>query len=107
MFLGVYRYVSTHQDTELKIERVLKICQDHDINDASAFLLERTGDTQGALELTLKTVDKSVSGYCRSPQCLCSESVLFAACESGLKATGSPFRCASRPYSSQSNRVTD
>ena len=45
---------------DYNIEAVLRLVQQHDIDDASAYLLERTGDVLGALELMLKGVDKKV-----------------------------------------------
>ena len=51
----VLAHLSSHQD--YNIESALKLCQEYHVDDASAFLLERTGDVQGALELTLQAVD--------------------------------------------------
>lgn len=51
----VLSHLSSHQD--YNIESALKLCQEYHVDDASAFLLERTGDVQGALELTLQAVD--------------------------------------------------
>jgi hypothetical protein len=54
----VYHHLTLHHDFNLEL--VLKVCKEYQINDASAYLLERTGDTQGALDLTLQTVDTRV-----------------------------------------------
>lgn len=55
----VYSHVSRHQDYQ--IDEILQMCQDHDILDASAYLLERTGDSAGALRLTLKSLDARIA----------------------------------------------
>jgi len=52
----VLPHLSTHADYD--IDRVLKLCQEYHVDDASAFLLERTGNQQGALELTLQAIDR-------------------------------------------------
>jgi hypothetical protein len=38
----VYSHLSTHH--EYNIDKVLKMCQDAKVNDATAYLLERTGE---------------------------------------------------------------
>jgi len=55
----VFTHLSSHHDYH--IDNMLKLCQQYQINDASAYLLERTGDTQAALELTLATVNDKVT----------------------------------------------
>lgn len=54
----VLTYLSSSQ--EYNIDAALKLCQEYHVDDASAFLLERTGDVQGALELTLQAVDQKL-----------------------------------------------
>ena len=46
---------------DYSIEAVLRLCQEKGIDDASAYLLERTGDVSGALELMLRALDKRVA----------------------------------------------
>ena len=55
---AVLPHLTSHHD--YNIEAVLRLCQERGIDDASAYLLERTGDVSGALELMLRTVDKRV-----------------------------------------------
>ena len=55
---AVLPHLTSHHD--YNIESVLRLCQERGIDDASAYLLERTGDVSGALELMLKSVDKRV-----------------------------------------------
>lgn len=51
----VYQYLSNNND--YRLSDALKICRDGKITDASAYLLERTGDVSGALKLMLETLD--------------------------------------------------
>jgi hypothetical protein len=55
----VLPHISNYQDYH--IDRILAMCQKHHIHDASAYLLERTGDVQAALALTLTTIDAHVA----------------------------------------------
>ncbi|CAM9254450.1 unnamed protein product, partial [Chrysoparadoxa australica] len=50
-----YQYLSTHSDYNL--DECLLQCREAGINDATAYLLERSGDVTGALALTLKVLD--------------------------------------------------
>ena len=43
--VGVYPYLISHAD--YRLDYCLKLCRDHKITDAEAFLLERTGDVKG------------------------------------------------------------
>ena len=52
----VYTHLKAHHD--YNIDHILTMCRKYKINDASSYLLERTGDVQGALALTLQTVDE-------------------------------------------------
>lgn len=54
----VLSHLSSHHD--YNIETMIQLCQQYSINDACAYLLERTGDVQGAMELTLRDVVKRV-----------------------------------------------
>lgn len=40
-----------------RVEHCLRLCQEHGIIDAAAFLLERVGDVGSALLLTLSSLD--------------------------------------------------
>jgi hypothetical protein len=51
----VYHYLSNNRNYSLP--DALKICQENNITDACAYLLERTGDVSGALKLMLETFD--------------------------------------------------
>eukprot|EP00466_Bigelowiella_natans_P009094 jgi/Bigna1/73061/fgenesh1_pg.22_\ len=49
---AVYPHLTRHHDYD--IDSILRLCQENNINDATAYLLERTGDMKGALALTFK-----------------------------------------------------
>jgi hypothetical protein len=51
----VYGYLSTHDSYRAK--DALTLCQEHDIADASAYLLERMGNVSSALQLILQTLE--------------------------------------------------
>jgi len=51
----VYDYLSTHDN--YRADECLKLCQDHHIADASAYLLERMGHVSSALQLILQTLE--------------------------------------------------
>lgn len=51
----VYHYLSTHDN--YRAEECLKLCQRHDIADASAYLLEKMGNVSSALQLILQTLE--------------------------------------------------
>ena len=51
----VYEYLSTHDS--YRAEDALALCQEHDIADASAYLLERMGNVSSALQLILQTLE--------------------------------------------------
>jgi len=51
----VYGYLSTHDN--YRTEECLKLCQEYDISDASAYLLERRGSISSALQLVLQTLE--------------------------------------------------
>lgn len=59
-------YSHLNSNTTYHIDNILRLCQQYGINDATAYLLERTGDTDGALALTLKTVDQRVNALRQS-----------------------------------------
>jgi len=51
----VYRYLQTHNN--YRLDECLKLCQSHDIPDASAYILERLGNVSSALQLLLQTLE--------------------------------------------------
>ena len=51
----VYDYLATHDN--YRTEECLKLCQEYDIADASAYLLERMGNVSAALQLILQTLE--------------------------------------------------
>ena len=53
---NVYHYLSNNRN--YRLPDALKICQENNITDACAYLLERRGDVSGALKLMLETFDK-------------------------------------------------
>ena len=53
----VYQYLQTHQNN-YRLDDALKLCQDCEIADASAYLLERLGDISGSLKLMLESLDE-------------------------------------------------
>ena len=52
---NVYQYLSSNRN--YRLNDALKLCQEKQIADASAYLLERMGDVSGALKLMLETLD--------------------------------------------------
>ena len=60
----VYDYLSTHDN--YRPEECLKLCQDYDIADASAYLLERMGNISSALQLILQTLESRMMALKRT-----------------------------------------
>lgn len=60
----VYEYLSTHDN--YRPEECLKLCQDHNIADASAYLLERMGHVSSALQLILQTLESRMMSLKRT-----------------------------------------
>ena len=60
----VYQYLSTHDN--YRAEECLKLCQRHDIADASAYLLEKMGNVSSALQLILQTLEGRMMGLKRT-----------------------------------------
>jgi hypothetical protein len=56
----VYHYVSTKQNYSLDL--VLNLCKKYKIHDATAYILERTGDLKGALDLLFKVITQEAEG---------------------------------------------
>ncbi|XP_065176622.1 vacuolar protein sorting-associated protein 8 homolog [Sycon ciliatum] len=55
----VYSYLRSNEN--YRLEETLMICRKHLLTDAVAFLLERTGDVQGAFNLLLKSLRAKIS----------------------------------------------
>ena len=51
----VYQYLTTSDN--YRVEECLKLCQEYEIADASAYLLERMGNVSSALQLMLQTLE--------------------------------------------------
>ena len=51
----VYQYLTTSDN--YRVEECLKLCQEYEIADASAYLLERMGNVTSALQLMLQTLE--------------------------------------------------
>jgi hypothetical protein len=60
----VYDYLATHDN--YRTEDCLRLCQEHDIADATAYLLERTGNVSAALQLILQTLETRMMGLKRT-----------------------------------------
>jgi hypothetical protein len=60
----VYEYLSTHDS--YRTADALKLCQDCNIADASAYLLERMGNVSSALQLILQTLESRMMGLKRA-----------------------------------------
>jgi hypothetical protein len=55
----LHTFLSTHNNYPL--DETLKVCRSKGIFDATAFLLERAGDSMGALELCLKEISSALA----------------------------------------------
>jgi len=60
---SVYKYLSTHSDYPL--DECARICREHKITEAEAYLLERLGDISGALDLILTTIEHGLEALKR------------------------------------------
>lgn len=60
----VYDYLAAHDN--YRPEECLKLCQEHDIADASAYLLERMGNVSSALQLILQTLESRMMSLKRT-----------------------------------------
>ena len=60
--------VKTHlqEHDEYRVDRILEICRVYSVHDATAYLLERIGDVQAALEHVLFSVDERVAAMERA-----------------------------------------
>eukprot|EP00980_Cylindrotheca_fusiformis_P020099 scaffold7169_cov107-Cylindrotheca_fusiformis.AAC.8 len=61
---SVYEYLSSHDN--YRPEECLKLCQKHEIADASAYLLERMGNVSSALQLILQTLESRMMNLKRT-----------------------------------------
>lgn len=62
----VFHYLTTASSAlDSELETLRQYCEQAEITDATAWLLERSGDAQRALELMLKDVEKGVAGLRR------------------------------------------
>lgn len=48
------------QNTDYRLDYCLSVCQHYEVVDATAYLLERTGDVSGALSLTLTALEEQL-----------------------------------------------
>ncbi|KAH7431149.1 hypothetical protein KP509_08G032600 [Ceratopteris richardii] len=55
---SVLKFLKSFED--YRLEHCLKLCQDHGIDDAAAYLLERVGDISSALSLVLLNIDNHI-----------------------------------------------
>ena len=67
----VYDYLSTHDN--YRTEECLRLCEEYDIVDASAYLLERMGKVTNALQLVLQTLKTRMMGLKRTIRSLTSD----------------------------------
>ena len=68
----MYQHLTTHDN--YRVEDCLKLCQEYDIADASAYLLERMGNVSSALQLMLQTLEARLMGLKRIIRSIDSES---------------------------------
>jgi hypothetical protein len=73
----VYEYLSTHDN--YRAEECLKLCQQYEIADASAYLLERMGNVSSALQLILQTLEGRMMGLKRTIRGMGTEFFLSSA----------------------------
>ncbi|DAZ95530.1 TPA: hypothetical protein N0F65_005222, partial [Lagenidium giganteum] len=55
---GVFPYLESHDS--YKVDACLRLCQENNITDAEAYLLERTGDVTGALTRILSSLEQKL-----------------------------------------------
>jgi hypothetical protein len=70
---SVYGYLSSHDN--YRPEECLKLCQKHEIADASAYLLERMGNVSSALQLILQTLESRMMNLKRTIRGMGSDAV--------------------------------
>ncbi|XP_020519433.1 uncharacterized protein LOC18428491 isoform X2 [Amborella trichopoda] len=56
---SVLKFLETFEN--YRVEHCLRLCQEHGVIDAAAFLLERVGDVGSALSLALSGIDEKIS----------------------------------------------
>ena len=67
----MYQHLTTNDN--YRVEDCLKLCQEYDIADASAYLLERMGNVSSALQLMLQTLEARLMGLKRVVRSIGSE----------------------------------
>jgi len=70
---SVYEYLSSHDN--YRPEDCLKLCQKHEIADASAYLLERMGNVSSALQLILQTLESRMMNLKRTIRGMGTEAI--------------------------------
>lgn len=68
-----YEYLSTHDN--YRTEECLRLCEQYDIADASAYLLERMGNVSSALQLILQTLEARMMSLKRTIRGMGVESI--------------------------------
>ena len=57
-----------------RLEHCLRVCQEHGVNDAAAYLLERAGDVGGALEFLMNGLEEKIAILANSVEAICTTS---------------------------------
>ncbi|KAI8374379.1 Golgi CORVET complex core vacuolar protein 8-domain-containing protein [Radiomyces spectabilis] len=58
---GVYDYISTKLTASIDLEKILESCETYGVIDAAVWIMEKKGDTQGALDKMLEVARENVS----------------------------------------------
>lgn len=58
---GVYNYLNTRLVSGVDLKKVLKSCEDHGVMDAVVWIMEKSGDTLGALDTMLGVAKEKVA----------------------------------------------
>lgn len=62
---GVYNYLNTSLDDSVNLNTVLESCEKHGVMDAVVWIMEKAGDTQGALDKMLSLAKEKVNTILR------------------------------------------
>lgn len=62
---SVLEYLQS-SDSLVSLDQCLSLCKSHNLTDATVYLLERTGDLSGALDLILRDLEASLSDLGRA-----------------------------------------
>ncbi|KAI7859751.1 hypothetical protein BDC45DRAFT_563794 [Circinella umbellata] len=57
---GVFDYLNTKLVNDVNLDTVLKSCEEHEVIDAVVWIMEKSGDTQGALDKMLSVAKEKV-----------------------------------------------